>query len=969
VGRTDELGRIAAALADPPAMVLVEGEAGIGKSRLVQEFLASPACSQKVLVAGCPPFYQPCTLGAVVDALHPAAGDLVGLRLSPLAGALRPLFPEWAAELPAPPEPLEDATAARYRMYRALAELLEVLGVSVLVAEDVHWADEATLEFLLFLASRQPAQLSLAVTYRPEDVPDGSLLRRLSSRLPAGITCARITLGLLDAVQTGSLVCSMLDGVHVSEEFAGFLHARTGGLPLAIEESVRLLHERRDLARHDGGWVRRNLDRIAVPPTIRDAVLERTGRLDAGARAVVRAAAVLADPASEAVLLAVAGLSSQDAGLGLAAAIRCGLLAEDNRPRGPGLISFRHVLAAQAVYEGMTARMRRQLHLRAALALEGLPSPPVAQLARHFRAGGDTSDWCHYAEQAADLELASGGEVAAVGLLHDLIVNAGLPAHTVLRLTQKIPLGALTGYAQLRDLIRGLRSVLDGEALSSAERAEADCQLGQILLKAGDCQDGIAALERAIPGLDHRPDQVAHAMVALGWPGRTLWPADVHKRWLDQAASAVTDPSIPAADRLALAVDRVTALLDLGEESGWAAADALPEDAAAPWEIQHVARCCLNIGDSAMQWGRYEDSRRRLSSALRMTDRHDYPLMRDLTLVTLAHLDWFTGSWAGLAERTETLAGLDEPLIRLEAVHVSGALDMAAGKYRSAEEKLRLVLEEEQPRGGVYLPLETAATLARLRLIDGCPDDALALTDDPIRVITAKGIWLWATDVAPVRMQALTAAGRTAEAAKLITAFAEALRGRSALAPRAALAQCRAMLAESRGEYARAATLSGQAAAVWQALPRPYQALLARERQGHCLLGASQRDAGLAVLTEVSRGLSDLGATGDGDRVVRSLRGHGVTAWRGWRGGRRGYGGQLSPRELEAVRLLVAGHTSREIAQVLCRSPKTVNMQLSSAMRKLNVSSRTALALRVVEAGIAADAQPQDTTGSSAVAR
>ena len=176
------------------------------------------------------------------------------------------------------------------------------------MVEDVHWADEATLEFLLFLTARPLQRISLLVTYRPEDVPAGSLLRRLTSRLPAGTTCARIPLKPLNASGTASLVSSMLDGEHVSAEFAAFLHQRTNGLPLAVEESVRLLHDRAQLIRHAGQWERRSLAELEVPPTVRDSVLERAERLGSPAQAMLRAAAVLTDPAGEPVLSAVAAL-------------------------------------------------------------------------------------------------------------------------------------------------------------------------------------------------------------------------------------------------------------------------------------------------------------------------------------------------------------------------------------------------------------------------------------------------------------------------------------------------------------------------------------------------------------------------------------------------------------------------------------------------------------------------------------
>lgn len=115
VGRERELATLAGALARPPAVVLVEGEAGIGKTRLLGEYLTAPAARPyRRLVAACAPLPEPLTLAPIVDAVRQARDTVRGLRLSALAGALRPLFPEWAGELPPLPEPLEDARAARH---------------------------------------------------------------------------------------------------------------------------------------------------------------------------------------------------------------------------------------------------------------------------------------------------------------------------------------------------------------------------------------------------------------------------------------------------------------------------------------------------------------------------------------------------------------------------------------------------------------------------------------------------------------------------------------------------------------------------------------------------------------------------------------------------------------------------------------------------------------------------------------
>lgn len=946
VGRRAELRELLGALAHPPAVVLVEGEAGIGKSRLVREMLGvSEARGRRALAAACPPFRHALTLAPIVDAVQQAGARLAGLELSPLAGTLRPLFPEWAAELPPVPEPLTDAGAARHRLMRALAELLDQLRVEVLVVEDVHWADDATVDFLLFIAFRPAARISLVVTYRPADLPADSPLLRLSSRPAAAGGHARITLGALGVAETSELVSSMLDGEHVSESFAAFLHERTGGLPLAIEESVRLLRDRADLVRQRDAWIRRPLDDIVVPVTIRDAVAERAGRLAPDAQRVLSAAAVLGEPTAEAALIAVAALSERSAPTAVDEALSSGLLVEDGGDR----IAFRHVLAARAVYDTINGRERRAAHQRAAEALAVRQPLPVARLAHHFRQAGDTVRWCRYAEQAADLALASGDHHAAVSILHELLTDGALPGTAKARLAQKMPIYAFTGHIGLAQVVDTLKAVLNSEILGAQERAEVRAQLGRMLMQVGEYADGAAELERAIPDLA-QPVAAANAMVVLGRAGGAHVRAATHRRWLDRAARLM-DTSIPADDRASLLVDIATGLLAMGDKDGWSVADRLLGDASAP-QVQ-LGRGLLNVGDSAMSWGRYTESRQWLTSAIEWAELHGHHRLGDMARVTMVHLDWYTGRWAGLAERSAALAALEEePLMRLDSVLVGGLFEAVCGSGAVAEEKLRLVIAEGYRRGIQNFPLEPAAALARMRLAEKRAEEALELTERPMGVVVDKGIWLWAREIAPVRVEALMAAGREAEASELVAAFAEGLGDCDAPYARAALDSCRAVLAEGRGEFTAAAAAWDRAAAAWEALPQPYEALLARHRQGECLLSCGEHGSALALLTQAHHGLSELGAQRDADLVGQSLHSHDASARPVWRGGRRGYGDQLSPRELEVVRLMLGGMTNPEIAQVLCRSPRTVGAQLNSAMRKYGVSSRTALAVGLTQAGI-----------------
>jgi DNA-binding CsgD family transcriptional regulator len=949
-GRQRELAALGRAVAEPAALVLVEGEAGIGKSRLMREFLARDDGQQRrSMVAACPPFRRPCTLSPMVDAIRQATASPGQLGLSGLAGALRPLFPEWSADLPPAPEPAEDATAARHRLFRALDELLACLGVTMLVVEDVHWADEATLEFLLFLGSQQAPRRSLVLTYRPEDVPGDSLLLRLSSRMPGGAGGLRLALQPLGVAETLQLVSSMLGGGQVPAAFAEFLHQRTDGVPLAVEETVLLLHDRAGLARRNGSWVRRSLDEIMVPATIRDGVLERSRRLGADARSVLAAAAVLNGPADEATLRAVAGLTVRRLGPALAEVLRCGLLAEDGR----STVSFRHVLAARVVYEAMAVPERRVLHRRAGHTLERRSPQPIAQLARHYREAGQPGTWCRYAEQTADLALSAGDEATASTLLLDLLTSGDLAADAVVRVAKKIPFASFTGQSRFQDVVSALRPVVDGHALDDHTRAEARILLGRVLLVMEEREAGRAEVERAIPHLVDDPVEAARAMILLGWPAGSTWVAARHRQWLERAAQ-MTAPMAPA-DRLNLTVERASALLMLGDQAGWSLAAQIPDDAPSPAERQHVVKAHLNIASMAMMWwGRYDEARRRLAKGLELAEAHEYWLYRDIILVNQVHLDWLAGAWEGLAERAGALANDADiqPLTRLEAVLVTGLMHAAAGDRGPAERALDQVLAGVRQRAAIESCMEPAAALARLRLADGRAEDALRITDEPIGILHRKGTWVWAADIAPVRVEALVAAGRADEAAELVWVFGEENRDRDAPAATAALTGCRAILAEGQGSWAKAAVLFARAAAAWRLLPRPYAELLARERQARCLLAAGQRPEALQVLVEVLEGLSSLGARGDAMRVIRTLNKHGVQARRPWWGGRRSYGDKLSPRELDVVRLLIDGRTNRQVAEALVLSPKTVANHVDSLMRKLGVSSRTALAVRAVEAGI-----------------
>jgi len=982
IGREDELSALLDAFENGPALVVIEGEAGIGKTRLIREAVASMngrsgRNGRNALIATCPPLPEPFTLGAVVDGIRRLRPRLdTGLELTPLAGALRPLFPDWADRLPPPLEGLDDPKETRHRTLSALTELVGQLGTDVLIVEDAHWADTATLEWLLTLTATGRSDLSIVVSFRPDEVPNGSLLPRLTSRVPSDVTLVRLGLGPLDLAGTRGLVTSMFDTSEVSAEFVSFLHRHTDGIPLAVEECVLLLRDREDIVYRDGTWIRRVLTELQVPATVRDSVLERVERLDDGARRVLEAAAVLDAPSDEGLLTVVAGLEPEAGRKGLAAALRSGLLRES----APGAYAYRHSLDCVAVCEAIPASDRRHLHGRAAASLRLTRPEPVARLFRHCREAGDVEGWCRYGEASADVALESGDDRAAVVTLLGLLTAESLATADRSRLVRKMGGAAVFGARDVSDLVRSVleavRGVLSYDDLPRPERGEIKLLLGRLLRDIGQEPAAFEEIEDGVGDLLDRPDLAAPAMSVLAMPMVPHWPAARHRAWLDRATALL--PRIESSsDRLRVTTNRATALLLLGEEAGWQAADEIQATAAgaSASERRLLARFLFNVGQIAINWGHYGQARARLTAAAELGESTGYRLLLSTVRVPFAYLDWCTGEWARLGA---TVADRDTNLYSSRlARQIHAVLALAVGDRGAARRDLRKVVDELaedglcEPEAGL-----SAAALARSHVADADWDEALAVTGRVVELIERKGVWLWATDILPPHLDALVGSGRLDRAGQLLRAYADGIDGRDAPAAVAALALGRGIVAEGRGEPERAAGLFGEAASAWAALPRPYDEMLTWERRGRCLLGLGDTDGAdraLALLGTVQERLWALGARTDADRVALLLREHGVEVARAWRRGPRGYGPRLSPRERQVVALVAQGMTNRGVAKALFVSPKTVSTQLSSAMRKLGVSSRAAVVRVAVETGVlplgSEDSGPEDSGPEDSEAR
>lgn len=939
VGRAAELDRVVAGVSSPPSVVVVDGEAGIGKTRLISELAGRPeAAGLRLLVGRCHRIRESFPLGPVIEALHGVGDALAAVTLSPVAGALRPLLPELAELLPPAPGPLDDRAAERHRTFRGLVVLLESLSPAVLVLEDLHWADEQTADFVRYLLAEPPDKLSLVLTFRGEEVESG--IRALTAALPAATGRAEIVLAPLDQESTGQLAAAIMGLDRVSDEFAGYLRERTSGLPLAIEELLALLRARGTLVRRGSGWARRTLDELQVPAGIRDSVRERVGRLSAEARATAEVAAVLQVPVPHEVLFATAGWSGEPAMRALEEALNAGVLAEQR-----GAYGFRHLLAAQAVYEAIPEPRRRRLHGRAAVAVRALTPVPLGQVAHHLRYAGRLAEWAAAAERAADQAIELGHDAEAVRLLEAVLRNAPVTPAQAGPMAIKLARCAIEAL-RARDVADLVGGVLDLD-LAPEIRGELRFRLGLLLHETGDESERAARLfAAAVDELDDRPDLAAWAMVMLGIPVTPDVALAEYRAWLMRALRVIPEVGDPPFEVFLLG--KIAMVLVPTGDPVWRdlLARIEAQTGGTPRHRREV-NAYWSVGAQACFAGHYEVADRLLATGLQVAGAAENPRLLLSLRSALALLDWCRGRWSGLGDEAgeliEELA--DHPRASIDVQVVPAVLALARGQLDEADRLLRPLVDQIEALGGFdVLPLPVTA-LIRLCLARGDVELAATTADRLVAAVEPKGVWAPGVRALPAVAEALVAAGRAGDAAAVVGRFAAAMDGLDAPLAEPAIGHAHGVVLADRDPRAAGEHFAA-AATAYASLGGPYEAAQASERAGLALLAAGDTAAAAPLLAALD-GFRQLGASWDAGRAAQAARQHGIAVPGKHGGGRPSYGATLSPREREVAELAAAGRTNKEIAADLYLSVNTVARHITAAMRKLGVTSRVAIIHRL----------------------
>ncbi|MGH7305816.1 MAG: ATP-binding protein, partial [Candidatus Rokuibacteriota bacterium] len=367
IGRTEELAWLRqqrdAAWEGRGRVVMIRGEAGIGKSRMAAEIMAESATTgSRVLLGRAHATQQPLPFGPWVDAVR-SGGALAGLAadLAPLwRNELARLFPE----LGGPAAPARPAADDSIRLFEAFAQLLATHGHSplVVVLEDLHWADEMSLRLLSFIGRRAIGWRTLVVvTAREEELADAPVLRRVEEELEHERVLATLTLPALSRSDTLALATALGAagiGAPALARLGDQLWAATGGNPFVVVETMRALHERGVPTPQAG---------LPIPRRVRDLVAGRLDRLSDLGRRLTAVAAAIGREFDFALVQRAAGLTPADAAEAVEELARRRLLHVVGEH-----LDFTHDRIREVAYEQLLSPRRQILHAAIAEALEAL---------------------------------------------------------------------------------------------------------------------------------------------------------------------------------------------------------------------------------------------------------------------------------------------------------------------------------------------------------------------------------------------------------------------------------------------------------------------------------------------------------------------------------------------------------------------------------------------------------------------
>lgn len=966
IGRDAELQTIADLRAQTQRgtgrVLLIAGEAGLGKTRLADESVNSAAAAGWAVLRGaCSEVDQAAPYGALIDMLRIALLNEQPANLREiLNGAGAPfanLLPELAQSADSGPPERQIILPA---MLRLCARLAGARGM-LMVVEDLHWADDATIDLLLYLARHiATLRIMLLLTYRRDEA--GPALRQFLAQLDRQRLATEISLTPMSLSQIDNMVRTIFEQPHpVRAEFLDTIYTLTEGNPFFVEEILKsMLAAGEIFYHHDGRWDRKPLHELHIPRSVDEALYRRSQQLSPAAYQLLTLAAVAGRRFDFTLLQHLTNDGEAELVPRIKELIAAQFLVEEDAEH----FAFRHALTRQAIYGRLLARERRQLHQRIGdLLLTQAPNAgeaPIAELAYHFSAGERWDAALTSARQAAE---------------HALRLHAPITALT--QIGRALTASARLGRAAAPDLL-----LLRGRAhamLSEFDAAHTD--LAAVLQEASTFADIRIAWE---------------ALVALGdlWATRDYRRAGEYFAQALEFARNLNDTGALAAtlnhvgnwhmnqerpgEALRLHEEALTIFQQAGDRAGVAQTLDLLGITRMNCGDPLAARECFNQAISLMR--QLDDHRglvhslAGLSLCIDFRDaRTDIPLALESAAESARiarGLTWRSGEALALicrglaliqlARYGQALATLREALVIAEEIeHLGWTADclQALGSLHLellAFDEARVFLEDALERAHllnsmiwqrhsaavlivVALELNDLARARQLLAASALPDDAPTTLGEYDLLVAQAELLLAAgqPDAAlAIAERLLKHTGRREPGA--VVPHLGLLHGR-ALAKSGRMSEAATALSQARD----AAQTSGRRDIEWRARAELARVLLAL---GDTLAGAHEIGAARDLIAALAATLGDAPGGEEERRLAeqfsrRALARLPVTV---------APRDDLTPREREVANLVAQGKTNREIATLLVVSERTAERHIANIMAKLGVHNRAQIAAYIV---------------------
>ena len=986
VGRTAELQTLSAALTEAEAghgsTTFVVGESGIGKTRLVTA-IAEQAARRgfTVAIGRAYPVETGVPYAVFSDALLPVLRSLETSLLTLLTrggtAELAQLFPALDAGGRPPSVPRGDPAEVKARLLWNFTQFLSRFSARrplLIVLENLHWADSASLEALHFVARQIANERILVIgTHNDPDHRSSASLRVTEQSLRNLGSANRLRLEPL-GIDAISELLERAFGAE-SARTAGFgerLQRWTGGNPFFIAETIKSLVESGQLRRGPVGWTGWEVEDLHVPASIRDAVLARVAELSLPARRLADVAAVLGTHATHDQLAAVgsSGMSADE----LIAAIdelRGADIIAERRSGADIIYDFAHPLIQEALYHELGLARTRTMHGSIAETLEELygarAMEHASELAAHY-ARGDTRQ---LAAKAVRYLRAAGTDASAKYANREAADYLGAALAIADQEHATSSDGLVMELARVRQrlgdypeaLALWARALVSArEAGDAARVATIHRSMGLARYWSGAFEDALAHYDEAVAVARQLGDRTleARGLIAMASCLQAIGRPVEARREIESALAIAT---ALGTDALLARVHRTMLLLDL-----WTG----PADAAREHGKRAIA-LAEAAGQRGVAWsahwalamlggltGHADEVRRHLSHAQHLADELRSPLFRVWTAEIEIEYAAGTGDWdhaVALAERTIELArSLGQRTLLPRVLVWLGLLHFGRGEI----ERGKACVDEAWTLSGASDGANTAHDVhtivpahigrAAYYLAMGDYPDAIRVGEHGLRIADRSGYVVWAIHrLMPVIAEASLWANDMERARELA---ARMRRESTALGQRLGLAwadACDALVELLKGDPSRSVALLRGATEALEAIPFVPDAARLRRQLARALAETGDREGATRELRRAHEVFAHLGAQRELDGTREQLRELGArppsrTLTQGIAG--------LTGRELEIVRLVAARRSNKEIGAALGISARTASTHLSNIFTKLGVESRGELADRAREAGL-----------------